>query len=121
MSEDTKEINLPSGRVAIIRNYTTNKDDTIAESVLYRGVGADTKGEFTFPISNISEMTTAYVRRLTVAIDGDNNRATIESALDDMRSTDYEVLEKEVSAVVDASSPKAKGVLTTSNDLTKTK
>ena len=121
MSEDTKEIKLPSGRSVVIRNYTTNKDDSIGESVLYRGVGADNSGNFSFPISNVAEMTASYVRRLTVSVDGDSNRSTVESALDDMRSTDYEVLEKAVSEVVDASSPKAKGVLTTSNDLTKTK
>lgn len=117
--QDTIEVTLPSGKKAVVRNYTTYKDDELGVAALYNGVSSGSNGDFSFPVANIDAMSHVYVRRLTQSIDGSDNRSHVETQIENMRSTDYEVLEKTVSEVVDEHSPKAKGVLSDSTTNTR--
>lgn len=112
--EDTIQITLPiSGKVVEIRNYTTRKDDQLAERILYAGVVSE-KGDTKFPVINATAMIECYVRRLVSTVDGDSNRSQVEKFLDDIHSKDYEEVEKRVVEVVEEHSPKAKEVMSAS-------
>lgn len=107
---DTKTVNLPSGKTAEIRNYTTRKDDEKAEEILYIGVNSSTdstgKGKVSFPIANVMASEHVYVRRLVLSLDGDSTN--IAEKLGELRSSDYEALKEAVDEVVEINSPKAK-------------
>lgn len=111
--EDTIEFKLPvSGKIVTIRNYTTHNDDLASEKVLYASVEAkmNDKGKksFTIPVANAVASEAVYISRLVRAIDGNDSRSFIEEALGEMRSADYEELEKKVAEIVEENSPKAK-------------
>jgi hypothetical protein len=115
--QDTIEITLPISESKVeIRNYTTRADDERSEQVLYRGVeieqrakGANKSGDeqkITFPIANVMAAQESYIPRLVQSIDGDSSNIKIR--LTELRSEDYEAVEKAVEKVVDEHSPKAK-------------
>ena len=103
---DEQTLTLPSGKTAVIRNYTTRADDAKADAVLYAGVTSNKDGEMDFPLSNIMASTTVYVERLVKSIDGEEKNTL--SLLSDLRSEDYSTIEKAVQEVVDTHSPKEK-------------
>lgn len=110
---DTVEITLPvSNKKVVLRNYTTRKDDDIAEAVLYDGVAADQvqggEQKISFPIYNVMASQRAYIPLLVKKIDGED---VTQSMIDDLRSEDYAVLEKAVERIVEEHSPKAKEAL----------
>lgn len=116
---DTQEITLPiSGKVVVIRAYTTHKDDLAAERVLYANVNANKAGDFDFPVGNIMAMNEVYARRLVISVDGNSNRTHVESEIDNLRSKDYEAIEKVTNEIVEGDSPKAQGVLSGSRNST---
>lgn len=106
---DSIEITLPvSGKKVVIRNYTTVKDDNIAEAILKSGVASDTnaKGETSvkIPLINISNSTRSYVDLLTQSIDG--NGDDIKTQVDNLRSLDFKKLESTVDKIIEENSPK---------------
>jgi hypothetical protein len=116
---DTVEVKLPvSNSTVVIRNYTTRADDKRAEEVLYAGVKADqdmadtSKSTVSFPLANIMASQQSYIPRLVVSIDGDSS--DISNKLDNLRSADYEAVEKAVGKVVEENSPKARAAKTAS-------
>lgn len=121
--EDTIEVTLPvTGKKVVIRNYTTRADDAASERVLYNGVDAKQSGtdqEITFPIENIMSSQSVYIPRLVLSVDG--NEDNIGKQLEDLRTEDYDVVEKAVEGVVNEHSPKAKGAGNASKATTPTK
>lgn len=103
---DTVEVKLPSGITAIVRNYTTRKDDAKANAFLSDGVSRDGDGNLVIPASNAIKYSDSYVYSLTQSINGNPNG--VDELIDNLRSTDYEVLKDKVSEIVEANSPKAK-------------
>lgn len=106
MSNDTTEVKLPSGKVAIIRNYTTQGDDREAGRLTDAGttVSLDGEGRKTVSISAeaISQTYRFYVESLVRSIDG--NGDNIPQQLDDLRSEDYQAIYEAVEKII----PKAK-------------
>lgn len=110
---DEITITLPvSGKEVVIRNYTTRKDDKVAEDALYAGVkttaSQGVKPSMEFPLASVMASTEAYVRRLVKSIDGSSSNIAL--ALDDLRSEDYLAIETAVNRVVEENSPKAQKV-----------
>ena len=108
---DTVELKLPvSGKVVVIRNYTTRNDDERAEKLLYVGVEAKQNSKdgtnLTLPLANVMASQAAYIPRLVTEIDGDSSNILIR--LGDLRSKDYEAIETKVDEIVEENSPKAK-------------
>lgn len=102
---DTIEIKLPSGKIAIVRNYTTRGDDEVAEQLLFKGVEAEQNGEneskVKFPIANVMASQRVYIKLLVETIDGET------PDFGALRSADYEALEVAVNKIVEQNSPKA--------------
>ncbi len=121
---DTIDITLPvSGKVVVIRNYTTKADDKSSDAALYVGVdmekSEESDGKVTFPIANVMASSDVYVRRLVQSIDGDNQNIALR--LEELRSLDYEAISQAVDKIVKDNSPKAKGVASASeNDTSET-
>jgi putative protein kinase ArgK-like GTPase of G3E family len=125
---DTVEIKLPlSGSTVVIRNYTTRKDDRKAGEILYRGVDSEQEADenkkpkmkVKFPIANVVASEESYIPRLVQSIDGDSTN--LELRLDDLKSEDYEAVEKAVEKIVDEHSPKAREAKKASKDDTNKK
>lgn len=120
--DDTITVILPvSGKTVVIRNYTTRKDDQVSNEALYRGVSAKNSEAGTavdFPIGNVMASQEAYVPRLVQSIDGSSN---VQKMIEDLRSEDYEALEKAVLEIVEEHSPKAKGGKSASDKATNEK
>jgi hypothetical protein len=99
--EDKIEITTPSGKKAIIRNYTTHGDDLQAEKIINAGITATTtqKGEPTIQVSveASAEAERKYVELLVETIDGE------KPDFEKLRSEDYAVIAE---AVREISSPK---------------
>jgi len=116
---DKLEVKLPSGKLAVIRNYTTRADEAAYNSYLYEGVSVSASEElgtnFALPIQNSLNAKDSYVRRLLVSLDGSTE--DLMAKINELRSTDYEALDEAVGKVVDSNSPKAAAVPAT----TKTK
>lgn len=110
--QDTISVKLPfSGKEVLIRNYTTSKDDNIADSIMYRNVHATGTGDsksISMPISDVLESETSYVNRLVISIDGSIDK--IAENLEELRSQDYKAISDKVAEVVSENSPKAKAV-----------
>lgn len=110
--QDTIEVKLPSGKVAVIRNYVTRADLKKASELLYMGVvaaksfGNDTDGSVDFPMSNIMASEESYVPRLVQSLGGESTNLSI--LIDELRADDYEVLSEKVTEIVEQYSPKAK-------------
>lgn len=98
--EETKEVKLPSGKVAVIRAYTTRRDDRQVEEITNKGLKADfiEGGEPSVSIDLASQLAgeDRYVELLTETIDGKS--ATLE-VIEDLRSEDYAVLKEAVKLV----------------------
>ena len=108
--QETKEVKLPSGKIAVIKTYTTRGDDRVANEILNEGVTV-TKTEqgepsIEFSLRAMTESQAKYVERLVVSIDGAPVNA---SMLDQLPSQDYNALDAavaEVTKVDPKSSPK---------------
>lgn len=123
---DTLEVKLPSGKVAVIRNYTTRADDAKAEQVLYSGVeatqsqdDADSSPTVKISMANVTASKNSYILGLTQSIDGDST--DLEHRINELRSTDYAVLEEAVNKVVEENSPKAQEAKNASKPATNAK
>jgi len=103
MSEDSITIKLPSGKDAVIRNYTTRADDNAAEYVLLKDVNTNESGEVSIPLLNTKLKHNLLVERLTVSIDG---KPASREVLDDLRTSDYTMIKDTVLKIVEDNSPK---------------
>lgn len=104
---ETKSINLPSGKVAVIRAFTTRGDDRQASEVLNRGVVAKQVGDGTsieFSLEAMQASQAKYVELLTVTIDDEPCNLAL---LDALTSADYDTLDRAVSEVTTNLDPKA--------------
>lgn len=124
MAADTIELKLPvSGKTVVIRNYTTNRDDEIAETLMYMGVNTETKitGDkkaseemlVKLPMGNIMASKRAYVPELVQSIDGSSENITEQ--LGNLRSEDFKAIADKVEEIVDEHSPKATAVSVNKN------
>ncbi len=100
-SQDKIEITTPSGKVVVIRNYTTRADDAAAQDVINKGtkIVAGDSGE---PVLEMTLEATqgaqdVYVQRLVESIDGSSDN--IAGQLLELRSADYAAIDKAVSEI----------------------
>lgn len=118
--QDTIEVTLPlSGKKAIIRNYTTHADDSLATAVLTANAYRADNGTVKYPAANFINFNEAYMKALVRSLDG--NSQDIEQQLNQLRSKDYDVLRDAVTKIVEDSSPKALTDKETAKTATNTK
>lgn len=87
--EDIK-INLPSGKVAVVKSFTTHGDDRQAQAILNSGIVASTDADgsptVTVSVEASQRAEEKYVELLLKTVDG------TAPIINDLRSDDYEAI-----------------------------
>jgi len=105
-SVDTTEVTLPtSGKKVVIRNYTTDADDTAYNRELFDKVVVQSDKSFDIPMLNTLNASKVYVHRLVQSIDGEQSSTEI---LSNLRSEDFKAIQDVVDKISGTDSPKAK-------------